>query len=219
MKIDIKSYRHFSFDLWLTLIKSNPLFKKKRNILFRDFFTIEWNEETVDNTIRKYDVLCNKISEKTGNHIDFRHIYCLILNDLKLNIDIVDKGSFDEFYNLSEHLFLEYMPELIFPKISLLLKQIQSEGKTTNILSNTAFIQGATLRKVISHYELSDYFSFQLYSDEIGFSKPNALSFERVFANTKQFQSVIKNDIVHIGDNRYADFDGATNYGFNAILI
>jgi putative hydrolase of the HAD superfamily len=219
LKIDIKPYKHFSFDLWLTLIKSNPLFKKKRNILFRDFFAIECDEETVSSTIRKYDVLCNKISEKTGRHIDFNHIYCLILNDLKINIDIINKGQLDEFYNLSEKLFFEYMPELIFPRISLLLKQIQSEGKTTNILSNTAFIQGTTLRKVISLYELSDYFSFQLYSDEIGFSKPNALSYERVFENTKQFQPVIKNDIVHIGDNKYADFEGATKYGFSAILI
>jgi putative hydrolase of the HAD superfamily len=173
----------------------------------------------VNDTIRKYDVLCNKISEKTEMHIYFHSIYYLILNDLKINIDIIDQAKLDEFYNLSDQLFIEYMPELIFPRISLLLKQIQSEGKTASILSNTAFIQGTTLRKMISHYELSNYFSFQLYSDEIGFSKPNPLAFERVFENAKQFQTVLKNDIVHIGDNKYADFEGAINYGFKAIQI
>ncbi len=219
MKIDIKKYKHFSFDLWLTLIKSNPLFKKKRDILFREFFAIESNQESVSSTIRKYDVLCNKMSEKTGNHLDFHNIYYLILADLKINIDEISIERLDEFYNLSEQLFLENMPELVYPKISSLLLQIQSEEKTINILSNTAFIQGKSLRKIITFYELSDYFSFQLYSDETKISKPNKQFFECVIENANLFQTITKNDIVHIGDNKNADFDGAKNYGFNAILI
>ena len=37
---ELYKYKHISFDLWLTLIKSNPEFKSKRNLLFRDFFEI-----------------------------------------------------------------------------------------------------------------------------------------------------------------------------------
>ena len=37
LELEYSNYKHFSFDLWLTLIKSNPEFKKKRNLLFKDF--------------------------------------------------------------------------------------------------------------------------------------------------------------------------------------
>ena len=30
----MKTYKHYSFDLWLTLIKSNPTFKKERALFF-----------------------------------------------------------------------------------------------------------------------------------------------------------------------------------------
>ncbi len=219
MVIDIKEYSHFSFDLWLTLIKSNTFYKKKRDCLFRDFFKVDRNVEIVSQTIRKHDLLCNKISEKTGVHICFYEIYYLILSELNRDISSIGLEDLNEFYDLSEKLFFDNMPELIDSKVQILFKNIKSESKTISLLSNTAFIKGETLRKVISYYELSEYFSFQLYSDEIGFSKPNSRVFESVFDKACQLQALSKTDIVHIGDNKYADFDGAIQYGFKAILI
>jgi putative hydrolase of the HAD superfamily len=75
------------------------------------------------------------------------------------------------------------------------------------------------LRRVLEYYELSDFFSFQLYSDEIGVCKPNNTAFELVFQKIRQQRTIKKKDIVHIGDNQKADYNGAINYGFNAILI
>jgi putative hydrolase of the HAD superfamily len=219
LKIDIKPYKHFSFDLWLTLIKSNFQFKEKRNILFINFFSINNDFKEVTEIFQKYDVLCTDISIKTGLHFDFKNIYYLILNDLNFNILKICKGQIEEFYFLSEQLFFQFMPELIYPKISLLLSQIKSEGKTSSILSNTAFIKGSALRKVLNYYELSQYFSFQLYSDEMGYSKPNELVFKRVFEYSNKFQKVKKSDILHIGDNKYTDFEGATKFGLSALLV
>lgn len=122
MVIDIKEYRHFSFDLWLTLIKSNPEFKIKRNCLFKDFFRINSSQEKISKTIRKYDLLCNKISEKTGIHIYFHEIYCLILSELNRDIDSIRLEDLNEFYDLSEKLFFDNMPELIDSKVKILLK-------------------------------------------------------------------------------------------------
>ncbi len=219
MNIDINKYKHYSFDLWLTLIRSNPLYKNKRDILFKDFFEINDNINFISQSIRYYDILCNRISEKTGKHIDFYHIYYLILNSLKVKIDSLDKTKLDEFYYLSEDLFLQYKPELIFPDLNLTLRQIHESGKTINILSNTAFIKGNTLRKIITQYELNKYFSFQLYSDETGFTKPNPLFFDILMKNINENQTLEKKEIVHIGDNKSADFEGAINYGLNAILV
>lgn len=92
-------------------------------------------------------------------------------------------------------------------------------GKTINILSNTAFIQGSVLRRVLEYYELSDYISFQLYSDETGYSKPNKEVFDMVFHKANNANDVSRAEIVHIGDNEIADFEGARKAGLQSILI
>lgn len=219
MVINTDKYKHFSFDLWLTLIKSNPAYKSARNILFKDFFFINKDLEEVSKVIRYYDILCNNISERTGIHINTNQIYYFILDTLEINIESISNQKLNDFYNESETLFMKYKPELIYPNISTLFKQIQREEKTMSILSNTAFIKGNSLKKLLSYYEVSDYFSFQLYSDEIGLSKPNNKVFNLVYEKTNLLQKVSKLDIVHIGDNIIADFQGATKSGFNSILI
>jgi putative hydrolase of the HAD superfamily len=219
MVINTDKYKHFSFDLWLTLIKSNPAYKSARNVLFKEFFSIEKDLEEVTKIIRHYDILCNQISEKTGIHINTNQIYYFILSALETNIDNINEQKLDEFYNESEILFMRYKPELIYPNIDTLFKQIQTEEKTMSILSNTAFIKGKSLKKLLAYYEVSDYFSFQIYSDEIGLSKPNSELFDLVYEKTKLLQTISKQDIVHIGDNKIADFIGATKSGFNSILI
>lgn len=219
MKIDYKKYSHISFDLWLTLIKSNPEFKSKRNQLFKDFFEVESSIEKVTEVVRYYDVFCNNTNEKTGLNIDTFEIYYLILNALNVNVNEINKEQLNQFYKEAEMLFMDYKPQLINPKIDLLLKEIISQHKTINILSNTGFIKGYTLRKLITHYELNEYFKFQIYSDEVGYSKPNPKIFQLVHDEIKSFKNVLKNEVIHIGDNQTADYNGAISFGFDAYLL
>ena len=147
MKIDHQKYSHISFDLWLTLIKSNPEFKTKRDILLRDFFNVNHSIEEVSKVVRYYDILCNQINEHTGLNIDTNEIYYLILNKLNVEIGDVDSISLARFYDETENLFFKYKPVLLFPRIQELFDEIRLENKTMNILSNTGFIKGRTLKK------------------------------------------------------------------------
>ncbi len=219
MKIDYKKYSHISFDLWLTLIKSNPEFKKKRNLLFRDFFEVKFPIEKVTEVVRYYDVLCNNINEKTGLNLSTYEIYYLILSALEVDLHANGAQMLGEFYQETENLFFEYKPDLIFPDIKLRFEEMVSDGKTINILSNTGFIKGKSLRKLLSHFELTDSISFQIYSDEVGFSKPNNEIFQLVFDQVNNSKKVQKNEILHIGDNSIADYNGAINFGFEAHLL
>lgn len=219
MEINYKNYSHLSFDVWLTLIKSNPEFKIKRNLLFRDFFTVDCPIEKVTAVVRYYDVLCNNINEKTGLNFHTCEIYYLILSALNVKIDEIDTEQLNLFYTETELLFLKYKPQLLFPNIQSLFKEITAQEKTINILSNTAFIKGSTLRKVISYYELSDYLKFQFYSDEVGFSKPNPKIFQLVFDQINNFKPLQKKEVLHIGDNIVADYNGAIGFGFDAHLL
>lgn len=219
MKLDYTNYKHLSFDLWLTLIKSNPAFKSKRNLLFKEYFEIECSLEKVSETVRYYDVLCNHTNEKTGLNFNTFEIYYLILNALNVKVEGIEIDKLNAFYKETELLFMKFKPNLIYPKIHLLFNEIINQEKTINILSNTGFIKGVTLKKLMIDYQLEKYFSFQLYSDETGFSKPSNKMFQLVFNKINKHKNIQKNEVLHIGDNKIADYNGAIKFGFNALLI
>jgi putative hydrolase of the HAD superfamily len=216
--IDIHNHCHFSFDLWLTLIKSHPEFKAKRVELFSSFFNVDKSIEEVAKTVKYYDDLCNTINEVTGGNIDTFEMYLMILGSLNVDIKELNKEKLNEFYVKSEDLFLEYRPVVIFENIHDFFEDIKNQGKTINILSNTGFIKGKTMRKFLIHENLDQYIDFHIYSDEINCSKPNPLIFQEVKNKIKD-QDLPLHQILHIGDNPVADYQGAKDFGFSAHLL
>ncbi|MFC6268972.1 HAD family hydrolase [Frigoriflavimonas asaccharolytica] len=219
IEIEIAKYQHFSFDLWLTIIKSNPDFKVKRDQLLKDHFSIDASFDEVRKAVRYYDVLLNKISEKTGRHIERETAYLLILNALGKKFEDVTNVQLNLYFQEMDQLFLENLPVILWDNIEDQLIRIKNEGKTSSILSNTAFIRGETLEKMLQKLGISSYFSFKIFSDEVKISKPNPNIFDLVHQSVKKIKQVEKNEILHIGDNAFADFQGAKNFGFNAQLV
>jgi len=217
--MDYKQYKHVSFDLWMTLIRSNPGFKQKRAGLFRDYFEIQRSLEDVQLSVRKFDVLVNEINESIGRNVDTFELYILILNDLGVDHKKYTLADFNAFYAHTEHLFREYRPEPIIDKLPFRLEDLHAASITMNILSNTGFIRGHTLRELLDHYGLGQYFTFQIYSDEACISKPNPLIFDKVYEEISKTTIFDKKQILHVGDNPRADFNGARTYGFSAYLL
>lgn len=216
--IDIHNHSHFSFDLWLTLIKSHPEFKAKRVELFSSFFDVKKTLNEVTKVVKYYDDLCNSINELIGGNVDTFEIYLLILNALEVDLKQVNKGILNEFYQKSEDLFLEYKPVVIFENLHQFFDEIKNQGKTINILSNTGFIKGKTMRKFLIEENLDQYIDFHIYSDELNCSKPNPIVFQEV-KNLIKNKDLKMNQILHVGDNPVADYKGAKDFGFNAHLI
>ncbi|MFP3593182.1 HAD family hydrolase [Chryseobacterium sp. SIMBA_038] len=216
--IDIHNHSHFSFDLWLTLIKSHPEFKAKRVELFSSFFNANKPIEEVAKVVKYYDDLCNNINEVLGGNIDTFEIYLLILGSLNVDLKQIDKEKLNDFYLKSEELFLEYKPVVIFENLHQFFDEIKNQGKTINVLSNTGFIKGKTMRKFLINENLDQYIDFHIYSDELNISKPNPLIFQEVKNKVKN-QNLPMDQILHIGDNPIADYKGAKDFGFNAYLL
>lgn len=210
-------YKHISFDLWLTLIKSNPNYKSKRNQLFKDFFEIEYDIEIVSQKVRYYDVICNSINEKTGKNIDTDEIYLLILSSLGYDINRLNRKMLEEFYEESQKIFFENQPVFINCNTHQIFKDLKNKGITMNILSNTGFIKGKTLRLFLDKNSLGDCFDFQIYSDECNYSKPNVEIFNLVYDKIKIKKGTLKSQVLHIGDNLIADYDGAKAFGFSTL--
>lgn len=216
--IDIHNHSHFSFDLWLTLIKSHPEFKAKRVELFSSFFNVNKPIEEVAKVVKYYDDLCNNINEVLGENIDTFEIYLLILGSLNIDLKQINKEKLNDFYLKSEELFLEYKPVIIFENLHQFFDEIKNQGKTINVLSNTGFIKGKTMRKFLINENLDQYIDFHIYSDELNISKPNPLIFQEVKNRVKN-QNLPMDQILHIGDNPIADYKGAKDFGFNAYLL
>lgn len=216
---NLPRYRHVSFDLWLTLIKSHPEFKHGRNALFRDYFAINKSVEEIAAVIRRFDILTNAINEKVCRNFHTHEIYYLILDALGVDINVVTTGQLEGFYTETEALLMQYKPQLLQDNIPKLLQHIQAQGKTINILSNTAFIKGRSLRKVLDYHGIGQYFAFQAYSDETGYSKPGKEMYQYAYDNILKLGDIKKEEVLHVGDNVVSDYNGALKFGFDAHLL
>lgn len=216
---ELYKFKHISFDLWLTLIKSNPDFKPKRNLLFKEFFGIDKSIDEVAGVIRKFDVLTNSINEKVGCNFNTFEIYYLILDALSVDIDKISYTDLQDYYSLSEKLLMQYKPLLLDDNIPTVLEHLYQNGQTMNLLSNTAFIKGSSLRQLITYYDLDKYFAFQVYSDETGYSKPSKEIYQLTYDEIRSIGDIAKQDVLHVGDNPLSDYDGAIKFGFNAHLL
>ena len=216
-------YKHYSFDLWLTLIKSNPVFKTERARYFHQHYN--WTGKSLDEVaviFRKVDLMVNSINERSGKNIDAEEMYLMvisIINDYSTAFQDVD---IDGLYDAMELLLLEHMP-LVYCSNSLgVLQQLKDNGlSTTSLLSNTGFIKGRTLRKILNHLQLDQLLDFQLYSDEVRMSKPNAGFFQLMLdtIDRKHHVDLGLHEVIHIGDNPVADAKGAEAMGIKSLLI
>jgi len=216
-------YKHYSFDLWLTLIKSNPTFKLERTKYFHAKFNAKQKSmDEVGAIFRQVDLMVNAINEKTGKNVDADEMYLMVIsmiNDFSFAFNEVD---LEKIYHDMEELLFEHMPLVYCENCLPVLSQIkESNLSSTNILSNTGFIKGNTLKKVLHHLQIDQFIDFQLYSDEVRLSKPNPKFFELMLNNidrSKHPELDLKH-IIHVGDNPHADIRGANAMGIQSMLI
>lgn len=211
--------RHVSFDLWLTLIKSNPVFKQKRDELLKSYFQIPHPVEAITARIRMWDLRFNAINEASGKNIDADEMVLIILSDLDVNVKTITSAMLEDYYQTMEELFFQFHPVLYEEKLIDYLTALTKQGITLSLLSNTGFIKGVTLKKLLDKLEIAPLLKFQIYSDEIMFSKPSKEAYQHVFDHIKRFNTIGPDTILHIGDNENADFKGAQLHGMQSALI
>lgn len=219
----MKQYKHYSFDLWLTLIKSNPEFKRKRAEYFHSHFNrVNKTIEEIEIIIREIDIMCNWTNETIGGNIDAFEMYSMILHKLDYDLKPLSHRDIQSIYHTIETIFYNYPPVLYDNDTEDILNKLRQRGSTISILSNTGYIKGSTLRKLLFDMNISQLTSFYIYSDEVKCSKPDIKIFNWLthFVNEfRKFDPILITDIVHVGDNPHADSYGAAQAGLDSILI
>ena len=220
----MKTYKHYSFDLWLTLIKSNPTFKKERALFFHEHLNAAGKSlEEVELLFRKIDLMVNAINQKSGKNLDAEEMYLMIIYELNGSNSIFENLDMEWLLHKMEQLFFQYIPTLYHPETLSTLNSLKEiPNVSMNILSNTGFIKGSTLRIALEKIGIAHFFDFQLYSDEVNMSKPNheffASMIEKIYYK-RQHDNLIFDDVIHVGDNLIADINGANRMGINSFQI
>lgn len=206
---------HCSFDFWNTIGFSNPQFKSFRGNLIAKHIGL--NVDLINSAIRTVGVRYNAQQE---NKVCF-------LSSTDLIGQVVDEvGSTALSISLSEidaeirQGFLRH-PPLIHQMARELVEFCISQHLTLSITSNTAFIPGADLKKVLEAEFGAETFRFFLFSDELCIAKPNPQIFETCINATRRLHSghIRKEQISHIGDDEQNDYLAALFIGVKAIKV
>lgn len=208
--------KNISFDLWMTLIRSHPEFKLKRAELIADTFNIKnISPKEIDSFIRSVDNVFDRYNMISGKKLSANKMYQKLLEKLVSKETSVTLDIAISLRKEADDLFGQYQPVFLNENIHQILSQLKEEGYVLNLSSNTGFIEGETLRTTLANMGILQYFDFLIFSDEINASKPSSHFFQHVYDHI----NVPKNAVLHIGDNPKADYQGAKNFGFNALLI
>ena len=198
-----------SFDLWNTLIVSNPNFKTAQSTLFGDFLGVSVAE--LSPVLHYLDKELDKKAEKTGLQTNFEERIELLAAKMAIALPTSSAASLAE---QQAELFMEHLPALSEPDTARLLETLRESGLRLFLVSNTGFIAGKVLLRAMGALGIGKVWETCLFSDEVGYSKPD----KRIFEPLWEQQGVAPATILHIGDNFITDYYGARKNGLLSCL-
>lgn len=94
-----------------------------------------------------------------------------------------------------------------------LLSKLKSNNIPIGVVSNF----DARLEIILKNMKIRDYFDFVVTSYDAGYTKPDPRIFDT--ALTKIDMSIEPKDILHVGDTKDLDYEGACRVGWNSWLV
>lgn len=165
--------------------------------------------------VQSTDKVCDRLNEINGLKVPTDKMYQRILLQLGIEAAAINSELLMAIKSTVRTLFLSRPPHFLNPTVLPLLQHLKDEGYGISIGSNTGFIEGGTIIDILRNLNIFEYFDFCIFSDEVGASKPSAGFYEKVYEQI----DAKKEEVIHIGDNYKADYEGALNYGFKALHI
>lgn len=212
--------RAISFDLWGTLIKSDPRFKPQRNAAIAAAYGVQMPAEDFSALLRTHDRRADDEAMRTGEDYGFHARIAPALREAGISdTDIDCRRTLRNISTTQRDLAMRYFPHLYDPQIEPLLDEL-SEHIPLAITSNTGMLDGALMTDLLTQLGIFDFFCVHTFSNEVGASKPDP----RIFAATYEglldhAESVRPEEIIHIGDNPLADGAGPTHSGMRSRLV
>jgi putative hydrolase of the HAD superfamily len=225
----MKKYKHYSFDLWRTLIKPDPRYKEERASLIKKKFYETASEDTIRKVLSGCEERANIINKLVGRQVHSLEIFYSFMETMN-KMWVIEKEitseSLSEMKRWCDNLFHMYPPILIDDAVST-LKQLKERDCTISILSNTAILDGEIIRTSPSVKEnLAPLVDAFFFSDEIGHSKPSTVAFRKMMISVNEMRmtellksKLLKEDILHVGDDQSTDGEGCKRLHLDFYLV
>jgi putative hydrolase of the HAD superfamily len=206
-----KNIRHISFDYWNTIYFSNPEFKKERGLYLSRVSQLD--TDVVQIAVAELSKLHNERALAKKELVNSEDLNYMLFDKIKI------KNNKSKILLHLYELFQKY-PPIIRNEFPSLIKKIHDYKITFSILSNTAFIPGKEIRKVLAKDKLLEYFTFFQFSDEVGFGKPAKSVFEEMKNKIKSIdENIVNKEILHIGDDINFDIYPAIENGIETLKV
>jgi putative hydrolase of the HAD superfamily len=92
---------------------------------------------------------------------------------------------------------------------------VLTENFRLALICNTGITPGIILRELMKKDNILDYFALTVFSDEIGWAKPNT----EIFNYTLKHLGVNNNEAAHVGDDEITDIMGAKKAGMKTVWL
>lgn len=206
-----------SFDIWKTLLVGNKGFSRPRLALILNEFGqdhVNLNEAMV--AYREVDAYFNTLSETTGVDYGMGERLAALFNKLGINQELSDRtlnviqGKVGE-----QRRSPDFLPKLIEPDLKWTLTTLHERGYRLGTLSNTGMDSHVVMEPLLDYLGLRHLFYNRVFSSQDGRAKPNPGIFQRMADE----HGATPDQVLHVGDNIVADYDGAVAAGMHAVLF
>ncbi|MEN6462631.1 MAG: HAD family hydrolase [Syntrophomonas sp.] len=204
-----------TFDFWNTLFKipDDTVISKQRISNFYKVLLIggyEVKVEDVATAFRECWEHANFCQRAYGREITPRGHVDFILKRLNLNLA---GNIWDRVYHTYTTTLLE-IPPVLNDDVKETLPVLAERYKLA-VICNTGVTPGLILREFIKNNQLQNYFKMMVFSDEVGWAKPNV----NIFRYTLEGIKVENSKAAHIGDDPITDIIGAKKAGMKAVWL
>ncbi len=206
-----------SFDIWNTLLRGNQAFTRPRLALI--FSHLKLGYLKADDVLDAYllaNRFLNEESERNGIDYGMGERLAIMYDRLGLEHDVPDDATILEIQERTGKLRRnpEYLPTLTEPDLLATLTALREQGYLLGLLSNTGMDNHLSMEPLLKLMGLWQLFDNAIFSSQDGRAKPNEGIFLRMATEFK----VEPDQVLHIGDNRTADYNGARAAGMHGVL-
>lgn len=201
-----------TFDLWNTLLENKDFTEPRINSLKRDL-EVEGLILPDGELLRAYEAASEYYRrgwEQNHTHLNverrIEHILAGLGIQFTADLTRSVTGSFMNAYTVDPPALKEGLKET--------LEALKGEYKM-GIISDTGVTPGSIIRDHLEGHSLLHYFTSTVFSDEVGYSKPDP----RVFEKALNELEVRPEEAVHVGDLLRTDVAGAKGIGMKAVWV
>jgi 2-haloalkanoic acid dehalogenase type II len=201
--------RAVTLDFGGTLAQPTPMFQRPALVWMEicPKYGIPVAKAQVEQAIVQVDrELGSRIYSYVGRTDEFWHLY-----DRALMVRLGIREQQDEIETAVQEIFDDPSNIQLYPETRDVLTDLRAQGYRLGLLSN----HHDGLIKVLEYHRIDAFFEAVTYSQEVGAEKPAPAMFQRALERV----GCAASEVVHVGDSRSADVEGARRSGLLPVWI